>query len=173
MRGAWLMVAVVGVGGCCSSGPPRLASVSIEGDQAASARVEFDGSVAEFPTDGFFRVTRIGAPDAGRLTTTPMLEMFDADGNSIALERFTASNEDGNCGNNELYEPPDSALTVGASYDLVHAASASPGELEHSGGNVGSLEQHITTFRGERALVARIVAAAPTASGGGGAGGGG
>ncbi len=186
----WLIVALissaVAPGCCCELGPDRLTQVEIEHERGPRHLVAFDGRVNELSVNAYFRASRVGDPEAGRLTTIPLLELYDTKGLQIALQRFAAIQEDGCPGTAaEIYEPYENQLIVGDSYTLVHRGSASPGDI-HDSIEEGFIDGDVTEFEGEPALVATIYAAEPfqpagsagaggalgTAGGGGAAGGG-
>lgn len=171
---AAVMAAATMSGCCCDSGVPRLVLVDVVTDDGTlSAPVAFDGTDNELPIDGFFQAYRHGPPGPNRIRTTPLLELYDDNGARIPFERFLGQN-DGGCARAEIYEAAEPQLSAGARYQLVHRASASPGDLEDSGPAEGDYASFIRTFEGEPALVAEIVVVESTLppTGSSGAGGG-
>jgi hypothetical protein len=169
--GAALLLLLATLSGCCcDAGPDRLVRVEITDTHSQREHLRWNAPAIPFPTNAYFTVYFYGKPGADKLRTVPMLELYASDGvTRIALERFLGNN-DGGCADAELYEPAAQDLVIGDTYVLVHKQSAAPGDFEDTGEFEGDERHNVTTFGGEPALVARIIAAPPTQGGDGGGG---
>jgi len=169
-----LLFATLLASGCCGGGgSDRLTHVDIDDERGGlRQKLRFGDRINDFPLNAFFVAYRLGGPGPGKLTTIPMLELYDDSGQRLSLARFTANN-DGGCAVAEIYEPDEQELVLGKIYTLVHRAKASPGDIDDSGEREGSLEGLVTSFDGERALTTSIrpVEATSYPTGRGGAGG--
>jgi uncharacterized membrane protein YgcG len=172
--GAALLLLLATLSGCCcDAGPDRLVRVEITDTQGQREHLRWNAPAIPFPTNAYFTVYFYSKPGADKLRTVPMLELYESDGvTRIALQRFLGNN-DGGCADAEIYEPRAEDLVIGDTYVLVHKQSAAPGDFEDTGDFEGDERHNVTTFGGEPALVARIIAATQTQGSGGGGGGGG